>query len=56
MSDHYDGMSWEEYLRSTDDLKASIDIDSFDSVIDYCVEAHREEYRLAWYDYVSEFE
>ena len=56
MNDRYDNMTWEEYLQYTDKLREGLDDTSPLGAIDHCVESCREEYRLAWYDYVREFE
>lgn len=56
MSDRYDSMSLEEYLRYTDDLIAGIDDDTDDESVRHLVELVRGEYRLAWGEYVKDFE
>lgn len=56
MNERYDDVSWDKYLRHVDRLVEQIDEWSLPDDVDRCVEARREEYRLAWYDYVREFE
>lgn len=56
MKRDYDDLSWSEYLRYIDDLRATACDSGEDYFLEFVIEECRDEYRLAWHDYVRDFE